>query len=126
MRDAKLEKDSFDVVYSISVMEHFVSEEFWETARHVWDCLKIGGKFVVTVDLFLNLFPFSSRQTNEYGVNYPVGKLIECETFSLANGDPREIYGTGVFDQERIISNLEDYYVGVYPALAQCLVLEKR
>lgn len=125
MRDAGLEKNSYDVVYSISVMEHLVEEEFWETSRLVWECLKPGGKFVVSVDLFLNLYPFSSRKSNEYGSNFPVGKLTECKTFLLASGNPQEIYGSDEFDKEYILGNLEEYYVGGYPSMAQCLILEK-
>ena len=127
LRDASLEKASYDIVYSISVLEHLTEKEFWESIRYVWECLKTGGKFVLTVDLFLNLSPFTSRKANEFGVNFPVGELMDFETFALVSGDPREIYGTKVFDKERIMANLEDYYLGdYYPALSQCLVLEKK
>ena len=126
LSEASLQNNAYDVVYSISVMEHVTDGEFWETANHVWDCLKIGGRFVITVDLYLNLLPFTSRKSNEYGVNFPVGELINFKTFSLVTGDVREIYGTTAFDKERILTNLEDYSLGEYPVLAQCLVLEKQ
>lgn len=124
--EASLPKGSFDIIYSISVIEHFAEEEFWDTVKAVWDCLKVGGKFVITIDLFLNLYPFSSRKTNIYGTNFPIGKLDGFETFALTYGERKEIYGMDVFNKNNILAHLEEFCIGTYPAMAQCLVLEKR
>jgi 2-polyprenyl-3-methyl-5-hydroxy-6-metoxy-1,4-benzoquinol methylase len=125
--DASLPKETFDIVYSISVIEHFAEKELWDTVRAVWECLRIGGKFVITIDLFLTLHPFSSRKTNEYGMNFPIGKLDGFETFALIAGEPREIYGADEFDKDHIMANLDEVCVGSYGrAMAQCLVLEKK
>lgn len=127
IQDAQLEEGAYDIVYSLSVMEHLTEDEFWETTEHVWRCLRTGGKFVLTVDLFLNLSPFTQRKSNEFGVNFPAGALSEFRTFALLQGEPCEMYGSSSFDKELIQANLENYYVGrYYPALAQCFVLEKQ
>jgi len=124
--DASLPKEGIDIVYSISVIEHFAEEELWDTLRAIWECLKAGGKFVITVDLFLNLHPFSSMKANQYGTNFPIGELDGYETFKLVAGDRSEIYGTDEFDRDHIMTNLEEIRVGAYgPAMAQCLVFEK-
>jgi len=124
--EASIEKESLDVVYSISVLEHLAEETFWDTVKGVWDALKVGGKFVVTTDLFLNLHPFASRKTNRYGTNFPIAQIDGFETFELISDDPKELYGSDSFDTDHILSHLEEFCVGSYPAMAQCLVLEKK
>ena len=37
--------------------------------------------------------------------------VMDFETFALASGAPKEIYGTVVFDKKRIFSKLEHYYL---------------
>jgi len=38
--------------------------------------LKPGGRLVLTIDLFLNLKPFTSRTSNQFGVNVSIGELM--------------------------------------------------
>ncbi|HXK23643.1 MAG TPA: class I SAM-dependent methyltransferase [Myxococcota bacterium] len=122
---AGLESESFDCAYSISVIEHLPDGEISDVMQHVYRVLKPGGFFVLTVDLFLNLQPFTSRESNEYGRNIDVRALAESAPFRLSTGDRAELYGYPEFDKDRIQSQLERYFVGVYPALTQCLVLQK-
>lgn len=124
---AALEPASFDRIFSISVMEHLPADEVRDAMRIAFDCLKPGGYFILTVDLFINLAPFTSRQSNVFGRNIDVKCLIEMAPFALAQGNPDELYGFPEFDADRIQSSLEKFMIGAhYPALAQCFVLQKR
>ncbi len=122
---AGLADDSVDVMFSISVLEHLTPAELSLVMQHARRCLKPGGKFIITLDLFLNLTPFTSRQKNEYGINQNVRQMVEESGLRLAQGNPAELYGFPEFDPQRILANLEQYMVGSYPVLTQCIVLEK-
>jgi len=122
---AHLETQSFDRAFSISVVEHLSDVQALKVMKTVFDCLKPGGYFVLTVDLFLNLVPFTTRKSNKYGTNADIKRLVESAPFNLAQGDPAELYGYPDFDPDRIQSNLEAFFIGGYPTLIQCLVLQK-
>jgi len=79
----------------------------------------------VTVDLSLNIHPFTSRQSNEFGVNQNVCEMIRHQPWELVAGNRAELFGFPEFDADKILSHLETYFLGFYPALAQCLVLRK-
>jgi SAM-dependent methyltransferase len=123
--EAAVEPASFDCAFSISVAEHLPESEVNDIARHVFRALKPGGHFVLTVDLFLNLRPFTSRDENGYGRNVDVKSFVELAPFEFVAGDRAELFGYPEFDRDRVLSNLDRYYVGDYPALTQCLVLRK-
>lgn len=124
--DADLFENSFDRVFSISVIEHIPEEELPETVSRIFELLKPGGLFVVTLDLFLNVRPFSSRTENRFGSNINVRRLVEAAPFELVVGNTRELYGYDEFDVGFVLGNLEEYLIGEgYPALVQCLVLRK-
>ena len=107
-------------------MEHLTEEEIESVMPVAFNCLKPGGYFILTVDLFLNLRPFTSRQENELGKNIDVKHLVQIAPFALVQGNPAELNGYSEFDPDKIQSNLEDYYIGAYyPALIQCIVLQK-
>ena len=91
----------------------------------IYDLLKPGGYFVLTLDLFLNLAPFCSRETNEYGSNISARLIAEAAPFELHEGERRELLGYDEFDPDRILSTLEQFMIGDYPALAQLMVLKK-
>jgi SAM-dependent methyltransferase len=122
---AGLEPGSFDTAFSISVLEHLDDTAIAETVAAVFACLRPGGSFVLTVDLFLDVAPFTSSTANVHGRNVDVRALAGAAPFRLVQGDRRELLGYPEFDLARIRTRLEDYFVGDYPALAQCLVLEK-
>jgi SAM-dependent methyltransferase len=123
---AGLEDNSFDCAYCISVLEHVPPAAMSSIMKHVWQCLKPGSRFVLTVDLFLNLNPFTRRSRNEYGENVNIKQLISHAPFVLEQGNADEMFGFDEFDPKTILSNLETYLIGSdYPVLAQCLVLRK-
>jgi SAM-dependent methyltransferase len=122
---ADLPNASYDRAFSISVIEHLPVEQLAEVMHHVHRSLKPGGWFILTVDLFLNLVPFSSRRANDHGQNQNVKALAEIGSWELIAGDRRYLYGFPEFHSDAILSTLENHYIGQYPALAQCLILRK-
>jgi SAM-dependent methyltransferase len=122
---AGIEDDSMDRAFSISVVEHLTDSDLTSVMTHVHRCLKPGGLFVLTVDLFLNLHPFCSRLRNEYGVNQNIRSMIDPHNWELVDGNCEELFGFASFNADRILSNLEKYLIGRYPVLVQCLVLRK-
>jgi SAM-dependent methyltransferase len=123
---AELEAGRFDRAFSISVIEHLTPRDMRQVMRHVFRCLKPGGLFIFTTDLFLNLQPFTSRKSNQYGRNQNVRALVESEDWEMITGKRDELFGFDQFDADRVQSRLEKYLIGqYYPALAQCVVLRK-
>ncbi len=123
--NAALEDDAYDRIFSISVIEHLDEREIQNIMNHAYRCLKPGGLFLMTIDLFLNLAPFTGRLENEYGGNRNVRWIAELMPFEVVEGELSELFGYDGFDPERILSNLDKYLIGQYPALSQCLVLRK-
>ena len=116
---------SFDRVFSLSVIEHIPRDEVAGIMESVYGLLKPGGLCVITLDLFLNLRPFCSRETNEFGTYIPARTLVEAAPFELVAGDRRELSGFPEFSTDDILSRLDEFFVGDYPALAQLMVLKK-
>lgn len=125
VRHAALESASFDRAVSISVLEHLPRHEIEEVMRAVFECLKPGGTLVITLDLFLDTTPFADRPRNKYGENVEASWIASLAPFELVVGDRSELFGFPEFDPKRILDNLDEYLVGSYPALAQCMVLRK-
>jgi 2-polyprenyl-3-methyl-5-hydroxy-6-metoxy-1,4-benzoquinol methylase len=122
---AGLTAHSFDRVFSISVLEHLPEAEVEEAMRCAFDLLVPGGFLILTVDLSLDITPFTSRQANKWGRNVDMKWLCGLEPFVLAQGNPRELYGFPEFEVDAIQSNLSSYLIGGYPTLTQCVVLQK-
>jgi len=122
---AGLADESVDVMFSISVLEHLTQAELTLVMRHAGRCLRPGGRFIITLDLFLNLAPFTARLENEFGANQDVRRMVAESGLRLAQGDPAELNGFPEFDPQRILTHLERYLIGSYPVLTQCIVLEK-
>lgn len=125
LRDAGLGPDSVDTAYCISTLEHLPVAEAHELVACVATLLRPGGSLVLTVDLFLNLAPFSLRVRNEHGWNHDIRALVEASGLQLAQGERAELYGFDEFDHRRVLGRLEEYLVGSYPAVAQALVLTR-
>lgn len=122
---AALADSAFDCAYSISVLEHLPAEAVTDVMKHVWRCLKPGGTFVLTVDLFLNLKPFTDRKRNEYGENLDLKWVSELAPFDIVSGEMSEMFGFPDFNPRRVLSQLETLLVGTYPAIIQCFALRK-
>jgi len=127
IENANLCENGIDRAFSISVVEHLTDADIANVMNHVHRCLKPGGLFVLTIDLFLNLYPFCSRIHNEYGRNQDIRLMIELENWEIVEGNPEQLFGFELFNADAVLSNLEKYLIGqYYPALIQCLVLRKR
>ena len=113
-------------MFSISVLEHLPTSDIEAAVRCAFGCLKPGGYFVLTVDLSLDIAPFTARQTNKYGTNVDIRWLVRLAPFALVQGLPSQLYGFAEFDHGIIQSNLSTFLIGRgYPTLVQCLVLQK-
>lgn len=123
--ESNLEKQGYDRVFSISVIEHLPDDEIKEVMKHTHRSLKPGGLFILTIDLFLNLSPFTQRECNEYGKNRDVRGIVEQSSFEIAVGNNEELFGFPDFNPDKIQSKLENYLIGYYPVLTQCIVLRK-
>lgn len=113
---------SFDVLLSISTIEHFAAEDLAEFAAEVRRLLKPNGLLVLTIDLFLDVEPFTTVPANRFGRNINIKALLESCGTELVVGSPAELYGFDEFDHHQVQSNLSSYLIGSYPGLAQCLV----
>ena len=117
---------SFDRAYSISTLEHLPEPELRRTVQATRRLLKDNALLILTVDLFLNLAPFTGRTANEWGTNISIAELVRAAEMTLADGDPAELCGFPEFSAERVLANLDKYYIGQhYPTLIQMLVLRK-
>ncbi len=126
LTEANLKPESFDRVFSISVLEHLPDEEIEEAIQCAFNCLVPGGYLILTVDLSLDIAPFTTRQSNIYGKNINIKWLVNIAPFSLICGNPSELHGFTEFEPDFIQSNLSSYLIGRgYPTLTQCLVLQK-
>lgn len=126
LEDADIPERSVDVIVSVSTLEHLTGEDraaFAAAARRI---LRESGIFVLTIDLFLNLAPFTDRERNEYGENVDVAGLLDELGAEVAGGRTEELYGFPDFDPIQVLSRLDQFQCGPYPALAQCVVARPR
>lgn len=122
---AGIESETIARVFCLSVMEHIPQSEHKHILSEVYRLLQPGGYLVLTVDLFLDLHPFTDRKSNKWGTNVSVADLLGAAPFELHIGDTAELNGFTEFEPRRILSELPRYIVGEYPALAQCAVFRK-
>jgi len=113
---------SYDVIVSISALEHFSDSDLSMLAGAIQRLLKPGGIVVMTIDLFLDLEPFSDKQQNDWGRNLNVREFLNAAGLCLEEGNPSELFGFPKFNAAQILANLSKYLIGDYPAVAQCLV----
>jgi SAM-dependent methyltransferase len=125
IENAGLQAGQFDRAFCISVIEHLSDESALSVMKHVHGALKPGGLFVLTADLFLNTSPFCSRLTNDFGMNQNLRKLIDEKLWQIQAGERNCLHGFPEFNADFILSNLEKFLIGSYPALAQCVVLKR-
>ncbi len=126
IHEADLPSDYFDRIVSVSVIEHIHPDDIRVLLEHVRRVLKPGGLFVLTVDLFLDLHPFSALTRNNFGTNISIEWLVRESGLALAKGEPQELHGYPEFDAMKILARKDDYYVGrKWPVMVQALVLAK-
>ena len=120
--------EGYDLAFCISVIEHIPSrEERLSLMRGVWRLLKPGALFVVTVDLFLGLHPFTERTLQGDARNVLISELLSAAPFDLAFGVREELYGMTGFSAGSIRSRAEagEILVGGGGVMSQCFVLAK-
>jgi SAM-dependent methyltransferase len=126
IQDAGLPDAQADAVVCVSALEHFSAADRDAAAEHIARVLRPGGVLVMTVDLFLDLAPFTDRAQNEFGRNVDLKEWLARAGLELTAGNRHELYGFDEFSPVGVLRNLARYHVGHwYPALAQCLVARK-
>lgn len=126
LEDAGFASASVDSLYCISTLEHVPESEIAGLAREIGRILKPGGFAVLTIDLFYDLAPFTSRLTNLHGRNIDVRALVEDTGLGLHIGERSQLCGYPEFDPEVILSRATEFVQGdIALNTAQALVLKK-
>lgn len=126
INQTKLTENYFDRIYCISVLEHLDQKDRKDIMENAYRLLKTGCYFIITVDLFLDLFPFSDKSKNKFGTNISIKELIKETPFKLYFGKTSELFGFPDFNQKQVLANLSDYLIAqTYPILTQTLILQK-
>jgi SAM-dependent methyltransferase len=121
---AGITSGSMDVIYSISTVEHMPSDEITHLLQEARRILRPGGRMVLTVDLFLDLHPFTGREMNKWGTNVAIAPLLRGHHMRILRENPAELLGTPGFDAHRVLRNLNHYAINeYYPQLSQLLVI---
>ena len=118
---AALPDTSADVILSISTLEHLIDEDLTAAAGEIRRTLKPGGFLILTVDLFLDLQPFTATPRNKWGTNIDVRRFLSAAGVELIEGDRRQILGFPEFDSDAILRNRNTFLMGETSAV-QCLV----
>ena len=80
---------------------------------------------VITVDLFLELEPFTQQETNKWGRNLDIARLIEGLGMSFVVGERRELNGFPEFNPSQILSERSQLFEDSdSQVVAQAFVLE--
>lgn len=122
---AGLGAESVDVAVCVSTIEHLDLDTRMAVCHETYRALRPGGDFVLTVDLFLDLVPFSDRTSNQWGGNADVAALVAAEDWELRAGSTGELLGYSAFDPRSVLGRLAELEMGDYPVLAQLLVVRK-
>ncbi len=121
---AQLESGDYDRIFAISVLEHVPEDKVFSMMREAKRILKSGGFFIVTIDLFLDCYPFTGQIANQFGRNISVRRLVEESGLLLRTGRPCQLYGYAEFDLEKILTNKDSFLIA-NNVMTQCLVLQK-
>jgi len=122
LAEASLPDNSADVVMSISVLEHLELPEVIRTAQSIRRVLRPNGKVVLTIDLFLNLLPFTDQEEGKWGRNVNVREFLEVAGLELVSGNKSELFGFDEFRPDAILEAEDRYLVTKDRCTAQCLV----
>lgn len=122
---ADLPPNSFDVILSVSALEHFAAGDLDAFADAVPRLLQPSGVVILTVDLFVDLVPFSKRLSNTFGTNIDLQRLLRRAGLKVIQGNTAELHGFPDFDARMILGRLPEYLLGTgHPSLTQCLVAD--
>lgn len=126
LQDAGIASDSVDRIYCISTIEHIPMPELPALLHEMHRILKPGGFAVLTIDLFYDLAPFTSRISNIHGSNIDVYWLVRESGLKLCQGKQSELFGFPEFDAQKILSRAMEFMQGnIALNVSQALVLEK-
>jgi SAM-dependent methyltransferase len=125
VQDADLASNWFDRVFCMSVLEHVEQDEARDMLRTLARVLNPGGLGLVTVDLFLDLAPFAPAETNVWGRNIDVCRLLDGLDLELTFGDRSELLGFPEFDAQRVLAIREELLAGFNHAVAEVFILRK-
>jgi 2-polyprenyl-3-methyl-5-hydroxy-6-metoxy-1,4-benzoquinol methylase len=127
LEDTGFTANSIDYITCVSTIEHVPQQVAESIMRRAEELLVKGGKLVLTIDLSLDIEPWTDVVENRWGSNINVKRLVDAASgMDLTVGIPSELYGFPEFDAKQIQRDLSKYYVGEYPCMSQCLVLTKR
>lgn len=124
LQNADLPAGSYDAVLSVSVIEHIPDEHIAPLMREIGRLLRPGGRFIATIDLFLDCEPFTDAPSNQWGSNRDVKALVDASGLEMTVGDPAELHGYPGFDPESIRAHARSF-IQSNQVLTQLLVLEK-
>jgi 2-polyprenyl-3-methyl-5-hydroxy-6-metoxy-1,4-benzoquinol methylase len=126
VQDSGLAAGSFDRAFCLSVLEHVDADEARSMLAAVGDLLAPGGRFLVTIDLFLDVQPFGVRDHNFYGENHDIHQLLDGLDVELEEGDTKELLGFPDFDFDGLVSRIPVLLKkSRYPVLSQAFILCK-
>ena len=126
IEQAGLEDRSADRVLCVSVIEHLSPTAAIDCMKAVGRVLRPDGFLVLTVDLFLDLAPFTNAESGRWGRNANVRELLDAAGLTLVKGEREELFGYDEFSMARIRHRTSDYLVSTARSLAQCLVAKPR
>lgn len=111
------------MIYSVSTIEHIPPDVLEDTLVAARRLLAPGGRIVLTVDLFLDLMPYTARESNNWGTNVSAKWIADILQMELAIGDPSELPGYQEFSTEKVLEHLADCAINFnFPQLAQLMV----
>lgn len=126
LEEADLGTHSVDRIFCVSTLEHVPRDGTDRILEEVRRILRPGGFLVLTVDLFLDLMPFTHQVSNVAGHNVNMRDLIDSTQMELVQGDKSELFGFPEFEVGNILSQLPLYIYGrTFPVLAQSAVLRQ-
>jgi hypothetical protein len=115
----------FDRILCVSVIEHMSRTAALATMRRINEVLLPGGICVLTIDLFLDLHPFTEALENSVGTNMDVRELVEASEMEIIFGYRDELLGYQQFNPDTVTGKIQDLLTGEIPVVAQLLMLRK-
>jgi hypothetical protein len=119
---AELGDQSADVLMSVSVLEHLEPSALAATASQIKRILRPSGIAILTIDLFVDLYPFTDRRAGDWGRNVNVRDFLEAAGLMLVSGDRSELFGFPEFNAQDIDARRDSYLLSDVSSTAQCLI----